>query len=211
MSHDGKEIARGKDPEFLFPTEKGMAYLVEQSASPVARMPFAPLAPAANQNVKLLVKPRGQPAKPAPRQPMLGITRDGVTPVRRLIQQNRANVAAAVREIIGDRKPQSLTSAKWTKADGAATPAPWLIDGIFDPNTIPAEHLAPWPAAPIAAYELELAKPAPVQAVVWSCDRNGIRCGANIGRLKTVVLQASADGTNWSPAGQAAWNHSWYG
>ncbi|MBU4212179.1 MAG: hypothetical protein KKD33_06310 [Verrucomicrobia bacterium] len=206
VTRDGKEVARGTTEEIVFSTKKGQRYLVERSAAPIAEMNFAPLAPPVNHDVKRLQKSRDKSGTPVIGQPMLGITRDGLTPVRLQIQLNRETAEKDIREIVGDHKPLAIASAKGTDRKGAAVPAPWLIDGIFGIDRVPpALNYNVRNSEIQPPYVLELSKPSPVNAVVWSYDRRGVRCdfdGINV--LKTILVETSVDGTNWTLAAEAA-------
>ncbi len=192
-------VCEGRGAEIAFDTAKGAVYLIERAAAPVSSMPFARLAPPPNEDVKYMANPRRarRPFSPAPGLPMLGITRDGLTAPRVAAAQNRARAAETIRSAAGDRKPLQGVTGQWLDAQGKASPAPWLCDGVFGAGTIPL------PRVPAAAYELQLPAAVEVAAVAWSFDRHGGRYDAGV-QAKQVVVEVSADGRAWQKAAELA-------
>jgi hypothetical protein len=194
----GKTVVTSGDPELRFTTQKGQRYRVERVGTPVEALEFAPLRPEPNQGVKYMAAAsrRSKTALvPVPGQPSLGITRNGLTAPRLAAAKNRQDATARLDAVVKGKPKQAQLQASLVDNAGAATPAPWLCDGVFGAAT--ARKFA-------AAYRIELAAAAPVTAVVWSYDRKGERLDYHRGQhLKKIVLDVSADGQTWQPAGEA--------
>lgn len=194
-----RTIGEGRGAEIVFPTEAGRTYLVERVAAPVREMACQTLAPARNDDVKYLGNPRRarRPMTPTPGQPMLGITRDGLTPPRAAAQQNRLRVAAAIESIVHGKPPLRASRASWLDEKESPSPAPWLSDGVCGASTIPTPRVA------ARAWLLELPASRSVTALVWSYDRNGERYDANA-RFSEVQVDGSPDGKAWQPLAKQA-------
>ncbi|MHB9024188.1 MAG: LamG-like jellyroll fold domain-containing protein [Armatimonadota bacterium] len=200
----GKAMTKGKGKEITFPTQKGQRYLIERAGAPVKDMPFAALKPAPNADVKFMGKPANcrrhatATPKPAPRQPMLGISRDGLTPARVAARQNADTAGAAIKAVIGDGKKLAIAGASYIDRAGKSQSAPWVFDGRFSAESIPYRDFIP------TAYVIELKQGAMLTAVVWSFDRTGgCYTYAPYQSVKSIVVEISADGKQWQQAGKA--------
>ncbi|HEY3416781.1 MAG TPA: hypothetical protein VGM23_07855, partial [Armatimonadota bacterium] len=201
---DGKSVAKGNGKEISFATVKGKRYLVERASAPVKAMPFAAIKPAPNAEVKFMNKSQitrrqsAEAPKPSPQQPMLGITRDGLTPARLAARRNADNAAAAMKAIIGDRTKLDITAVTYQDRAGKMQPAPWTSDGRYGAESIPYRDFIP------TAYVVELKQEAKPSAVVWSFDRTGgCYYYSPNPSVKFVVVEVSANGTEWQQAGRA--------
>jgi len=191
-SCEGQVVAQGDGKEICFPTQQGRAYLVERVAAPIASLEFAPLVPAANEDVKYMANPRRsrKAMVPTPGLPMLGITRNGLTIPRVVAARNRKAAEEAIGRVVGELPAKRGVQGQWLDGQKHATPAPWLCDGKLGAATIPLPHV------PAAGYLLELPAAGKVSAVVWSYDRLGGRYDAGT-RPQEIVVETSTDGRAW--------------
>jgi hypothetical protein len=190
-----KTIAEGEAGEVAFPTENRRAYLVELAAAPLRGMAFRRLEPEANADVKYMASSRRarRPVAPTPGLPMLGITREGLTPARAAAAENRVRAAEAIRRVVGARKARAGLKAQWLDAGEKTAPAPWISDGQYGAAAIP------FPRVPACGYLLELPAELPIAAMVWSYDRSGERQDME-GQAREVRIECSRDGKTWSRA-----------
>jgi hypothetical protein len=195
VSHEGRTVLEGEGKEIRFPTQSGRTYLVERAAAPIASMPFAPLAPAPNQDVKYMANPRRlrTAIRPAPGLPMLGIARDGLTAPRTAAAENRKKAVEAIRLVVGERPAKKGVQGQWLDGQGRATPAPWLCDAVYGAATIPLPRVA------TTGYLLQLPAASKLSAVVWSYDRRGERYDAGASP-REIVLETSIDSRAWEKA-----------
>jgi hypothetical protein len=194
---NGKVVLTSAAREVSFPTQKGQAYLIERVAAPVAQMAYAPLAPAANTDVKYLgaAKRKGEDMAQNLSVPRLGITKDGVTRPRLLAAQNRERAAQAINAAVATKAKLPIAGGTLLTAKGNATPAPWLYDGIYGADNTPPLR------AEFAWCVLELPAVTPLATLVWSYDRSGQRVDwAERGIPDTITVQISSDGQTWTPA-----------
>ena len=113
VTQDGQTVLETDKAEIAFATSQGKTYLVERPDSPLSQFAMAPLAPAPNQDVKSMSRPRRSRGPLAPRQgpPMLGITRDGWTaPARQLRKTGHAR-----------KRPSKPPSATGRGSQGSAS------------------------------------------------------------------------------------------
>lgn len=203
VTSEGREVLTSAAAELSFPTQRGKKYLVERVAAPVAELPFAPLQPAINDDVKYMDRSRrGQePLGPRAGEPCLGITAEGMSAPRAAAADNRTKAQAAIRELVGEAQPRAGVQAQVVNLALETTPAPWLTDGVYGPRNIAQKNDA-------VGYVLELPEVQPITAVVWSFDRGGGYLNihdytvASRGWPQRVTLESSADGQNWQPAGE---------
>jgi hypothetical protein len=199
VSHEGRPVIEGECKEIRFPTQSGRTYMVERAAAPIASIPFAPLAPAPNQDVKYLANPRRlrTAIRPAPGLPMLGITRDGLTAPRAAAEENRKKATETIRLVVGERPAQKGVQGQWLDGQGRATPAPWLCDAAYGAATIPLPRVA------AAGYLLRLPAANKVSAVVWSYDLCGERYDFGPSP-REILVETSTDGRAWQKAARKA-------
>ena len=205
VSDGEKTVLLAADPELRFPTTAKKRYFIERVAAPVSEMDFAPLQPEVNTDVKYLSYPRRAhtPPRPEPGMPMLGITRDGLTPCRVAAQNNHDRATAAISAVVKGKTKRPAVKALWLDAAGTTTAASWLTDGKVGAENIPQRPYA-------VAYRFELPEAAPLSALVWSYDRNGGRMDIYMnGPCKDILVESSVDGQSWreisrTPLGGAA-------
>jgi hypothetical protein len=192
VSHEGQVVAEGEVKEIRFPTQSGHTYLVERPGEPIASMEFARLAPSPNEDVKFMANPRRSHTAilPMPGLPMLGISREGMTPPRAAAAQNRKAAGEAIRLVVGDLPPKKVVRGQWLDGQGRATAAPWLCDGVYGAATIPL------PCVAATGYLLELPATSRISAVVWSYDRRAERYDAGASP-REILLETSMDGLAW--------------
>jgi hypothetical protein len=192
VTQDGQTVIGTDKTEIAFATARGKTYLVERSDAPLSQFATAPLAPAPNQDVKSMSRPRRSRGPLATRQgpPMLGITRDGWTAPRAAAAHNRARAEEAIRAALGDRTRIAGIRVQSLSAQGAATDATWLCDGVYGAANVP------W-GSNSAGYLVELPAATTQGVLVWSCDRTGQRQDG-LGGIREVAVETSADGQAWS-------------
>jgi hypothetical protein len=198
VTQNGRSVAETDAAEITFATAQGQTYLVERQDAPVAQFDFAPLAPEPNADVKYMARPRRGSAPPVPRPglPMLGITRDGWTCPRVAAEENRVRAAKAIRAAVGGRTKLAGVHVQALNAQGQASAAAWLSDGVHGTANIP------WGSHSIGCLA-ELPAPTAQCVLVWSCDRTGQRQDG-LGPVGEIAVETSADGQAWSsPVKQA--------
>jgi hypothetical protein len=193
VTQAGQAIVETDELEIAFPTAQGKVYLVERLEAPVSQFAFAPLAPAPNQDVKYMARPRRSSAPQAPRQglPMLGIARDGWSGPRAAAAENRARAEEAIRAVVGQRPKIAGIRVQSLSAQDTATAAAWPCDGIYGRANVP------WVSNSLG-YVVDLPAPTAKCVLVWSYDRTGQRQDGLSG-IHEIAVETSADAQTWSP------------
>lgn len=163
----GKAIVTSDKTELRFVTSPGRTYRLEPAAMPLAKLPFAELAPQAAEGAKWIGKLPLYPKWTS--SAYLGIDDRGRTPARAWMLRAVEGFARQLAEATVGL--EDLTTGKVTASiigsDGKAEPTPRLTDGEFGGRvSIPVQNEG--------YVVLDLGQARRVGAVAWSGDRTAL-------------------------------------
>ena len=192
VTQDGQTVIETDEAEIAFATALGKRYLVERLDAPLSQFAMAPLAPAPNQDVKYMSRPRRSRGPLAPRQgpPMLGITRDGWTAPRVAAAENR----------LARKRPSEPPSVSGCGSRGFASnrSAPKASRPMRRGCATASTARPTFPGGAIRPAISSNCPPPRLKCVlVWSCDRTGQRQDG-LGGIREIAVETSADGQAWS-------------
>jgi len=196
VRRDDTVVLESADSTLVFPTERGGTYVIERAAAPLASLPADRLAPERNAAPKFPGFKRTEPAaycKTGGRS-FIGISAEGLNPVRHMIETTREQTAKMLAERIGGRHnlaaSQAGAAAYVVGNKGETRPEPRLNDGLFGETNSVRLH-------PARTVRIDLGKLASVNGLVWSVDRQCRWTPRNACRWE-YQIQASEDAKTWS-------------
>ncbi|MEI6503873.1 MAG: discoidin domain-containing protein, partial [Armatimonadota bacterium] len=190
-------------PELTFVTVAGKTYRLEPAAAPLAKLPFAKLAPTAAGGAKWIGKLPTYPKWTS--SAYLGIDEQGRTPARAWMLRAVQTFAKQLTEStagLTDLTTGQVT-ASLTGTDDKTAPVPLLTDGRFGPR--------PTSEVPNrGCVVLDLGQTRQVEAVAWSGDRTATLVDSPTAGF---TIEVSTDGQTWTmvkdsqKSGKAATGH----
>jgi hypothetical protein len=176
VTSSGKTILSSSKRELSFPTQPGKAYRLEPADAPLAKLPFATLAPRANAGPKWIGKLPTYPKWTS--SAVLGLDEQGRSP-------QRAYMLRTVQAFAQKLGETTKGLADLSTGVATATPGPGLVDGKF-------AAAVEIPNQGYATVDLGAAKA--VTAVAFSRDRTALFVDSPV---QGYTLEVSADGQQW--------------